>query len=717
MTTRLQNITQCLDKIITIANGKLMVGTPLGIGKPNPLINALWQHVKQNPSLNLEIFTALSLQVPKGKSLLERNFLKPFTDKLFPNHPNLDYIDDVKRNKVPAHMKVTEFYMQSGKMLGSATAQRNYTSSNYTHAARDMLDKGLNVVLQMVAVKETENGRVYSLSSNTDLTLDIVNICQQRQVAKPFMVAMVNPHMPFMGGKAQVSEDFFDIILDDESLYFAPFATPRAAVNTVDYSIGLLASTLVADGGTMQVGIGSLGDALVYSIQLKHQHNQDYLDLLNSLHIVENHQEIIAKVGDLGVFNEGIYAASEMFVEGFAHLFDAGILKRKVYEDAQIQNLINKKIITQNIPSNIIEILIKQHVLDEVITQKQLQRLQNLGILQNDLLMHKGYMQNAQGKKFKTDLQNDKNIQNIQKHCLGEKLSNGVVLHGGFFLGSRWFYQWLHQLSSENRKLFQMVGVSQVNELYGGEALDRVQRVKARFINTCMKVDLLGAAASDTLDDNQVVSGVGGQYNFVAMAHALTDSRSILMLRSTHKTQHGRVSNIVWKYPYCTIPRHLRDIVITEYGMADLRGQSDEECIKRMICIADAQFQQELRQKAIDCHKLDDKWQIPQQFCNNTSAQLKVKFAELKDKGYFPQFPFGSDFSEEELHIIKALTYLKNNTGSTFAKIKLLGKAFFTKIDTQKQQNYFIRMNLQQPQSKEEKLAQKLFNFALKKIK
>ena len=91
-----------------------------------------------------------------------------------------------------------------------------------------------------------------------------------------------------------------------------------------------------------------------------------------------------------------------------------------------------------------------------------------------------------------------------------------------------------------------MTPVSQINELYGGEALDRVQRIKARFINTCMKVDVLGAAASDTLDNHQVVSGVGGQYNFVAMAHALEDSRSILMLRRVHAGTKPVESNIVW---------------------------------------------------------------------------------------------------------------------------------------------------------------------------
>ncbi len=716
MIINVQNIADCVKLIVAKTGNKLSIGTPLGIGKPNPLVNAIWQLAKNDSSLRLELFTALSLQVPKGKSLLERRFLKPFTERLFPHYPNLDYIDDLKCNTVPKNMKVTEFYMQSGKMLHSKTAQMSYTSSNYTHAMRDMLDKGMNVLMQMVAVKQTENGPIYSLSCNTDLTLDMGPICQRKQIKRPLVVAMVNPYLPFMGGKAQVDESFFDIVLDDESLYFEPFATPRASVNTTDYSIGLLTSSLIKDEGTLQVGIGSLGDALIYCTKLRHAHNQDYLDLIDKAQIKTKFSDVIKSIGSLSVFKKGLYAASEMFVEGFAHLFDAGILKRKVYDDAQIQQLLNQGIITETIPENIIEILLQHEVIDEVLTKRQFKRLQYLGILKAGLSLVKGKIKDETGKKYSTNLTKYKNIQAIQNRCLGEKLKQGVLLHGGFFLGSGWFYQWLRDLSDKNRAMFQMTSVGQVNELYGNEALDRVQRIKARFINTCMKVDVLGAAASDTLDNNQVVSGVGGQYNFVAMAHALEDSRSILMLRSTHQGKNGLESNIVWKYTYCTIPRHLRDIVVTEYGIADLRGQSDEECIKRMICIADSQFQQELRQTAIRYNKLGTHWQIPKQFTNNFEENLNTTFNQFRKQGYFPHYPFGSDFTEIELHLIKALTYLKSNTKTTIAKIKLLVKAYFNKADEETMKPYLQRMNLLKTETREEKLSNKLLRYALNNI-
>ena len=61
-----------------------------------------------------------------------------------------------------------------------------------------------------------------------------------------------------------------------------------------------------------------------------------------------------------------------------------------------------------------------------------------------------------------------------------------------------------------------------------GEEIARLQRQKARFINTTVMVSLLGAACSDGLEDGRKISGVGGQYNFVAMAHALDDARSVV---------------------------------------------------------------------------------------------------------------------------------------------------------------------------------------------
>jgi hypothetical protein len=208
-----------------------------------------------------------------------------------------------------------------------------------------------------------------------------------------------------------------------------------------------------------------------------------------------------------------------------------------------------------------------------------------------------------------------------------------------------------------------MSRVSDVNQLYGGrEQLDAAQRRDARFFNTCMMATLLGAAVSDALDDGRVVSGVGGQYNFVAMAHAIPGGRSALLLRST-RTHGSRVeSNIRWNYGYTTIPRHLRDIYVTEYGIADLRGRSDEACIRAMLAISDARFQDELAAQAIRADKLPRDFRVQDAWRRNTPAELAARMRPFTARGLFPLFPFGSDFTAIERRLLPALLWLKKST-------------------------------------------------------
>ena len=80
-----------------------------------------------------------------------------------------------------------------------------------------------------------------------------------------------------------------------------------------------------------------------------------------------------------------------------------------------------------------------------------------------------------------------------------------------------------------------MMPVSFTNELYGDEDAKRRARVDARFVNNAMMATLMGAVISDGLENGQVVSGVGGQYNFVAQAFALAGARSILTVEATRQ--------------------------------------------------------------------------------------------------------------------------------------------------------------------------------------
>jgi acyl-CoA hydrolase len=109
----------------------------------------------------------------------------------------------------------------------------------------------------------------------------------------------------------------------------------------------------------------------------------------------------------------------------------------------------------------------------------------------------------------------------------------GVVLHGAFFLGPKNFYRALRDMPEGERARIVMKPVSFTNQLLGQEEEKRRARVKGRFVNNAMMATLLGAVVSDGLEDGQVVSGVGGQHDFVTQAFALEGARSIITLNAT----------------------------------------------------------------------------------------------------------------------------------------------------------------------------------------
>ena len=131
-------------------------------------------------------------------------------------------------------------------------------------------------------------------------------------------------------------------------------------------------------------------------------------------------------------------------------------------------------------------------------------------------------------------------------------------------------------------------------------------------------------------------------------------------------------------YGHTTIPRHLRDIAITEYGIADLRGRTDGECVAAMLNIADSRFQDELLAAAKRAHKIDAGYRIPEEFRRNTPERLEEAFAAQRRAGLFSEYPFGTDLTREEIDLARALRWLKENTGSDAAAPRLLARALFT---------------------------------------
>jgi hypothetical protein len=174
-----------------------------------------------------------------------------------------------------------------------------------------------------------------------------------------------------------------------------------------------------------------------------------------------------------------------------------------------------------------------------------------------------------------------------------------------------------------------------------------------------MMVTALGAAVSDALEDGRIVSGVGGQHDFVTMAHRLDEARSVLMLPSTRHDGRRLHSNLRWSYGHVTIPRHQRDLVVTEYGIADLRGRTDREVIEAVLAITDARFQEEIVRRAQTAGKLPRTYRLSDRCRSNRPERLEDALAPYRRDGFCPRFPLGSELEEIEVDLAQALRSLR----------------------------------------------------------
>jgi len=691
----------------------VVLALPLGIGKPNPLANEFYRRARRDRGLSLTILTALSLLKPVARSPLEARLLDPLVARVFGSYVEPEYARDLRADRLPPNVRVVEFYLAPGAFLHSDDAQRNYLSANYTHVARDALARGVNVIAHLLA-RRVVNGQVQlSLGSNTDVSVDLLPLAAEARRGGRDIVVVGESHaqMPFMTGHARVDPEQFDFLIDDPRYDYDLFAPPHAAIGTVEHAIGLHVSGLLRDGGTLQVGIGELGGAVVYALLLRHQQNAAWRAARAALAAVDA-APLTQAVGGEEPFAAGLFASSEMFVDYLLELYRAGILRRQVYDCLALERLLAAGEISERFDEHILERLAAAGA-GPRLGAPEFATLQQYGVFLDAVQFEGGRVRLPGGEWLAADLGDTASGARLAPF-LGRALRNGQVLHAGFFLGPRGFYAALRDLPESDRARFGMRGVGFVNQLYGADQELRIlQRRAARFVNTTMMVTLLGAAVSDTLASGRVVSGVGGQYNFVAMAHALPDARSILCLRAT-RTQRGRTtSNILWSYGNETIPRHLRDIVVTEYGVADLRGRTDEECIAALLQVADSRFQDELLASARAAGKIRADYRLPEACRDNSPARLARALTADRAAGYLSEYPFGTDLTSEEIALARALQFLESRTAGAAARLLTVLAALGRGAPGARHRAALTRMGLAQPRRLADRLQQRLVVLAL----
>jgi len=386
------DVETCVEETLRKVGRRIALGTPLGLGKANQLVNEFFRRASADPKIDLHIFTALTLGRPHGNSELERRFLEPLGERIFGGYPELEYLEPLKRGRLPENIRVTEFYFQPGSFLDSPLAQQSYMCSNYTHVVRDLMDAGINVLAQLVGKLEDNGTTRYSLSCNSDITLDLVAPVRnaKREGTRIELLAQVNPNLPFMYGDASVAPSYFDGIVDNPKYTFPLFGPPNRTVDTVEYLIALHVTTLIRDGGTLQIGIGALEDAVTVLLKLRHQQNELYREILTDSDILERFSEIIERLGGTGPFKQGLYASSEMLVDGFLELYRSGILRRSVYNHARLQQLVNEGRIGEEVTPSMLEELVDAGIISNYLTEQDFILLQQFGIIRAELTYEAG---------------------------------------------------------------------------------------------------------------------------------------------------------------------------------------------------------------------------------------------------------------------------------------------------------------------------------------
>jgi acyl-CoA hydrolase len=608
---------RCAEAIVDKVGRDIRLAIPIGIGKPVLLVNALYKLAESDRRLSLRIFTGLSLTRPRYRNSLEQRFVAPLLDRLFASYPDLLYTQALRAGTLPPNVEITEFFLQAGAWLGNAHVQQHYTSLNYARVSAHLERIGTNVLAQLVA-PDPRQGPHLSLSSNTDVTLDLRPYAAARRSAgKPIVVAgELNANLPYMPGEAEVPRDEFDILLELGHPPYDLFAPPKEPVSLADYAMALHAATLIKDGGTLQLGIGSFADALAQALILRHTRNAEFRTLLTRL-------GPLAADAELEPFAIGLYGCTEMLVDAFLALRRAGILRRRVI--------------------------------------------------------------GATGQE--------------------------TILHAGFFVGNQAFYRELREMPHDARAEICMTSIAFTNTLDGDEALKRRHRRDARFVNTAMTVTLLGSASSDQLEDGRVVSGTGGQHDLVSMAQALEGGRSIIAVRSTRLQDRKTTSNVVWRYANTTVPRHLRDIVVTEYGIADLRGKSDRDCIAAMLAVADSRFQPALRGEAQRAGKLEESSLRERRVRPNTPARIAEALAPAWRDGLLLAFPLGTEMTGTEQSLAAALSSLKS---AGYADLARMGLGGLSSVRSADEKAALERMSLAAPSSLRDRALRTLLLGALR---
>lgn len=200
----------------------------------------------------------------------------------------------------------------------------------------------------------------------------------------------------------------------------------------------------------------------------------------------------------------------------------------------------------------------------------------------------------------------------MDKHDLGihsEMITNsmGDLLEAGVITGRKKNFlpgKMVGTFAYGTQKLYDLLDENPSMLMLRGETVNDPHVVARNdnfvSINACLAVDLTGQVCSETIGSRQF-SGSGGQVDMAVGASHAKNGRNIIATASTKKG--GTVSTITAQLEpgsVVTLGRNQLDYVVTEYGVAPLRGRSVRQRVENLIAVAHPDFRAELRRQAQD---------------------------------------------------------------------------------------------------------------------
>lgn len=157
----------------------------------------------------------------------------------------------------------------------------------------------------------------------------------------------------------------------------------------------------------------------------------------------------------------------------------------------------------------------------------------------------------------------------------------------GLLMGSRRLFDFAHRNPA--------IRLAPASHTHGAEVLRALPNLMA--INGAIEIDVSGQVNAEILG-GRYVGAVGGQLDFIRGANGSPGGRSIILLRSS--ARKGTISRIVphVSQGVVTTPRSDADVIVTEWGVAELRGKSLRERAKAIAAIAHPAFRSDLERAA-----------------------------------------------------------------------------------------------------------------------